>query len=161
MGDILSLIDKVQAEVDEEKARDMERKLRKADFDFNDFLDQFAQLRKMGNIGDLMGMIPGMGSKMKGMEMPDDKSIKRIESIILSMTAQERSHPDIINPSRKRRIAAGAGVEVAEVNRLMKQFDQIQEDDEADVWHDGQEEQERIIQSSFLIHRGYRFRQDA
>ena len=124
MGDILSLIDKVQAEVDEEKARDMERKLRKADFDFNDFLDQFAQLRKMGNIGDLMGMIPGMGSKMKGMEMPDDKSIKRIESIILSMTAQERSHPDIINPSRKRRIAAGAGVEVAEVNRLMKQFDQ-------------------------------------
>ena len=124
MGDILSLIDKVQAEVDEEKARDMERKLRKADFDFNDFLDQFAQLRKMGNIGDLMGMIPGMGSKMKGMEMPDDKSIKRIESIILSMTAQERSHPDIINPSRKRRIAAGAGVEIAEVNRLMKQFDQ-------------------------------------
>ena len=124
MGDILSLIDKVQAEVDEEKARDMERKLRKADFNFNDFLDQFAQLRKMGNIGDLMGMIPGMGSKMKGMEMPDDKSIKRIESIILSMTAQERSHPDIINPSRKRRIAAGAGVEVAEVNRLMKQFDQ-------------------------------------
>lgn len=124
MGDILSLIDKVQAEVDEEKARDMERKLRKADFDFNDFLDQFAQLRKMGNIGDLMGMIPGMGSKMKGMEIPDDKSIKRIESIILSMTAQERSHPDIINPSRKRRIAAGAGVEVAEVNRLMKQFDQ-------------------------------------
>lgn len=124
MGDILSLIDKVQAEVDEEKARDMERKLRKADFDFNDFLDQFAQLRKMGSIGDLMGMIPGMGSKMKGMEMPDDKSIKRIESIILSMTAQERSHPDIINPSRKRRIAAGAGVEVAEVNRLMKQFDQ-------------------------------------
>ncbi len=124
MGDILSLIDKVQAEVDEEKARDMERKLRKADFDFNDFLDQFAQLRKMGNIGDLMGMIPGMGSKMKGMEMPDDKSIKRIESIILSMTAQERSHPDIINPSRKRRIAAGAGVEVAEVNRLMKQFEQ-------------------------------------
>lgn len=124
MGDILSLIDKVQAEVDEEKARDMERKLRKAEFDFNDFLDQFAQLRKMGSIGDLMGMIPGMGSKMKGMEMPDDKSIKRIESIILSMTAQERSHPDIINPSRKRRIAAGAGVEVAEVNRLMKQFDQ-------------------------------------
>ena len=88
MGDILSLIDKVQAEVDEEKARDMERKLRKAEFDFNDFLDQFAQLRKMGSIGDLMGMIPGMGSKMKGMEMPDDKSIKRIESIILSMTAQ-------------------------------------------------------------------------
>ena len=125
MGDILSLIDKVQAEVDEEKARDMERKLRKADFDFNDFLDQFAQLRKMGNIGDLMGMIPGMGSKMKGMEIPDDKSIKRIESIILSMTAQERSHPDIINPSRKRRIAAGAGVEVAEVNRLMKQFDPV------------------------------------
>lgn len=76
MGDILSLIDKVQAEVDEEKARDMERKLRKADFDFNDFLDQFAQLRKMGNIGDLWGMIPGMGSKMKGMEMPDDKSIR-------------------------------------------------------------------------------------
>ena len=86
--------------------------------------------------------------------MPDDKSIKRIESIILSMTAQERSHPDIINPSRKRRIAAGAGVEVAEVNRLMKQYRSVQEDDEADVRHDGQEEQERIIQSSFLIHMG-------
>ena len=124
MGDILSLIEKAEAQVDEEKAREMERKLRKAEFDFNDFLEQFSQIRKMGNLGDLMGMIPGMGNKLKGMEMPDDKSIKRIESIILSMTKEERSRPDLINPSRKRRIAAGAGVNIAEVNRLMKQFEQ-------------------------------------
>lgn len=124
MGDILSLIEKAEAQVDAEKAREMERKLRKAEFDFNDFLDQFAQLRKMGNLGDLMGMIPGMGSKLKGVDMPDDKSMKRVESIILSMTKEERSRPDLINPSRKRRIANGAGVDIAEVNRLMKQFEQ-------------------------------------
>ncbi|MCJ7836348.1 signal recognition particle protein [Cuneatibacter sp. NSJ-177] len=124
MGDILSLIEKAEAQVDAEKAKEMERKLRKAEFDFNDFLDQFAQLRKMGNLGDLMGMIPGMGSKLKGVDMPDDKSMKRVESIILSMTKEERSRPDLINPSRKRRIANGAGVDIAEVNRLMKQFEQ-------------------------------------
>ena len=124
MGDILSLIEKAEAQVDADKAKEMERKLRKAEFDFNDFLDQFAQIRKMGNLGDLMSMIPGMGNKLKGVDMPDDKSIKRIESIILSMTKEERSKPELINPSRKRRIAKGAGVDIAEVNRLMKQFEQ-------------------------------------
>ncbi len=124
MGDILSLIEKAEAQVDADKAKEMERKFRKAEFDFNDFLDQFAQLRKMGNLGDLMGMLPGMGNKLKGVEMPDEKAIKRVESIILSMTKEERSKPDLINPSRKRRIAKGAGVDISEVNRLMKQFDQ-------------------------------------
>ncbi len=124
MGDVLSLIEKAQNNIDEDKAREMEKKLRKADFDFNDFLDQFAQLRKMGSLSDIMGMIPGMSGKIKDEDMPDDKSIRRVESIIYSMTAQERSHPDIINMSRKQRIARGAGVDIAEVNRLMKQFDQ-------------------------------------
>ena len=124
MGDILSLIEKAEAQVDADKAREMERKLRKAEFDFNDFLEQFAQLRKMGSLGDLMSMIPGMGNKLKGVEMPDDSAMKRVEAIILSMTKEERSKPDLINPSRKRRIAQGAGVDISEVNRLMKQFDQ-------------------------------------
>ncbi len=124
MGDILSLIEKAEAQVDAEKAKEMERKLRKAEFDFNDFLEQFSQIRKMGSLGDLMSMIPGMGNKLKGVEMPDDKSIRRVESIILSMTKEERSKPELINPSRKRRIAKGAGVDISEVNRLMKQFDQ-------------------------------------
>lgn len=124
MGDILSLIEKAQAQVDEDKAREMSQKLKKADFDFNDFLDQFRQIRQMGNLGDLMNMIPGMGGKVKDTDLPDDKSIIRIESIILSMTPAERARPDIINPSRKQRIARGAGVNVAEVNRLMKQYEQ-------------------------------------
>lgn len=124
MGDVLSLIEKAQNNIDEDKAREMEKKLRKADFDFNDFLDQFAQLRKMGSLSDIMGMIPGMSGKIKEEDMPDDKSIHRIESIIYSMTDEERSHPDIINMSRKQRIAKGAGVDIAEVNRLMKQYDQ-------------------------------------
>ncbi|MDD6213232.1 MAG: signal recognition particle protein [Clostridiales bacterium] len=124
MGDILSLIEKAQDTVDEEKAREMEQKIRKADFDFNDFLDQFAQIRKMGSFSDILGMLPGVGNKLKDVEMPDDKSIRRIESIIYSMTKEERSHPEILNVSRKRRIAAGAGVDISEVNRLIKQFDQ-------------------------------------
>lgn len=124
MGDILTLIEKAETQVDQEKAREMERKMRKAEFDFNDFLDQMHQVQKMGSFGDLLGMIPGMGNKMKGVEMPDDSDLKRIEAIILSMTPEERSRPEIINPSRKRRIAAGAGVNLVEVNRLIKQFDQ-------------------------------------
>ena len=124
MGDILTLIEKAEIQVDEEKARELERKMRsKEGFDFNDFLDQMHQLQKMGNFGDLLGMIPGMGNKMKGVEMPDDADLKRIEAIILSMTPEERSRPDIMNPSRKRRIAAGCGMSIAEVNRFMKQFD--------------------------------------
>ncbi len=124
MGDILSLIEKAEAQVDAEKAKEMERKIRKAEFDFEDFLEQFEQIRKMGNLGDLMGMIPGMGNKLKGVDMPDDKELKRTEAIILSMTIEERRRPDIINPSRKRRIAAGCGMQVADVNRLIKQFEQ-------------------------------------
>ena len=124
MGDILSLIEKAQVDVDEDKAKEMSKKIRKAEFDFNDFLEQFAQIRKMGSLSDIMGMIPGMGSKMKGVDMPDDKSMKRVEAIILSMTKEERTKPDLINPSRKRRIAKGAGVDISEVNRLIKQFEQ-------------------------------------
>lgn len=124
MGDILSLIEKAQAQVDEEKAKEMSQKFRKADFDFNDFLEQFRQIRQMGGIGDLMNMIPGMSGKIKDTDMPDDGQILRIESIILSMTPAERARPDIINPSRKKRIANGAGVDITEVNRLMKQYEQ-------------------------------------
>ena len=124
MGDILSLIEKAQSQIDDDKAREMSQKFRKADFDFNDFLDQFRQIRQMGNIGDLMNMIPGMGGKIRDTDLPDEKQIVRIESIILSMTPAERARPDIINPSRKQRIAKGAGVNITEVNRLMKQFEQ-------------------------------------
>ncbi len=124
MGAILSLIENAEAQVDAEKAKETERKIRKAEFDFEDFLEQFEQIRKMGNLGDLMGMIPGMGNKLKGVDMPDDKELKRTEAIILSMTIEERRRPDIINPSRKRRIAAGCGMQVADVNRLIKQFEQ-------------------------------------
>ncbi|MCI8514717.1 MAG: signal recognition particle protein [Lachnospiraceae bacterium] len=127
MGDILSLIEKAELQVDEEKAREMERKMRKAEFDFNDFLEQLRQMRKMGGIGDLLGMLPGMGSKMKNLKVDEgaaDKNMRQTEAIICSMTGKERSNPSLINPSRKRRIAAGAGVEVAEVNRLLKQFEQ-------------------------------------
>ena len=125
MGDVISLIEKAEAiDMDADKAREMERKLRKAEFDLNDFLEQMAQIKKMGGIGDLLGMIPGMGAKLKGADMPDEKAMGKVEAIILSMTPAERRKPDIINPSRKRRIAAGAGVQVMEVNRLLKQFEQ-------------------------------------
>ncbi len=124
MGDVLSLIEKAQNTMDEEKAREMEQKIRKADFDFNDFLEQFAQIKKMGSLTDIMGMLPGMGNKLKDVDMPDDSAIRRIESIIYSMTPEERTRPEIINVSRKRRIAAGAGVDMSEVNRLIKQFEQ-------------------------------------
>lgn len=127
MGDILSLIEKAELQVDEEKAREMERKMRKAEFDFNDFLEQLRQMRKMGGIGDLLSMLPGMGSRMKNLKVDEgaaDKNMKQTEAMICSMTKKERSNPALINPSRKRRIAAGAGVDVADVNRLLKQFEQ-------------------------------------
>ena len=124
MGDILTLIEKAEAEVDLDKAKEMERKLRKAEFDFNDFLDQMEQMKKMGGFTQIMGMIPGLSGKMKDMPEIDDKALERPKSIILSMTPRERSNPDILNPSRKRRIAKGAGVDISEVNRLVKQFDQ-------------------------------------
>ncbi len=123
MGDILTLIDKAQADFDENKAKEMERKLKKAEFDFNDFLEQMQQVKKMGGLSDLLSMMPGMGKQLKGVEI-DDSALSSPEAIINSMTKKERSNPDIINPSRKKRIAAGAGVDISEVNSLIKQFEQ-------------------------------------
>lgn len=123
MGDILTLIDKAQSAVDEEKAKEMEQKLRKAEFNFDDYLDQMAQLKKMGGIQDLLSMIPGMGSQLKDIDI-DEKQMGRTEAIIHSMTKEERANPDIVNPSRKKRIAQGAGVDISEVNKLYKQFEQ-------------------------------------
>ncbi|MBQ9463899.1 MAG: signal recognition particle protein [Lachnospiraceae bacterium] len=129
MGDFLCLIEKAQEDFDEKQAAELERKLRKSEFDFNDFLDQMRQMTKMGGIGSVMSMMPGMGLGRKG-KMPKideeqaDKSMKRMEAIILSMTPKERTKPDIITPPRKRRIAKGAGVDISEVNKLLKQFEQ-------------------------------------
>lgn len=124
MGDVESLIEKAQSAIDEEKAREMEQKMKKAAFDFNDFLDSLAQMEKMGGMQDMLSMIPGMGNQLKNVEI-DERQMNRPKAIILSMTKEERANPDIINPSRKRRIAAGAGVDISEVNRLIKQFDQM------------------------------------
>jgi signal recognition particle subunit SRP54 len=123
MGDILTLIDKAQAEIDEDKAKEMERKFRKAEFNFEDYLDQLNQLKKMGGIKDILGMMPGMSSQLKDIDIDNDM-FKGVESIIFSMTLEERRNPSIINPSRKKRIAKGAGVDISEVNKLMKQFEQ-------------------------------------
>ena len=122
MGDVLTLIEKAEAEIDQDKAKEMERKFRKAEFDFNDFLDQMAQMKKMGGIQSILSMLPGMGLPAD-LEI-DDNIFKGIEAIIYSMTPEERGNPAIINPSRKRRIAKGAGVNIAEVNKLMKQYEQ-------------------------------------
>lgn len=122
MGDVLTLIEKAEAEIDQDKAKEMERKFRKAEFDFNDFLDQMAQMKKMGGIQSILSMLPGMGLSAD-LEI-DDNIFKGIEAIIYSMTPEERGNPAIINPSRKRRIAKGAGVNIAEVNKLMKQYEQ-------------------------------------
>lgn len=124
MGDILTLIDKAQAEFDEDKAREMERKIKKAEFDYNDFLEQMQQVKKMGGISDMLSMLPGMGKQLKDVEI-DENAMGRTEAIIYSMTKKERSNPDIINLPRKKRIAAGAGVDLSEVNALVKQFDQM------------------------------------
>ena len=126
MGDIQSLIEKATAEVDEEQARELSQKLRKAEFDYNDFLTQMQQIKKMGGMGSILSMMPGMGSQLSGVDMDEgEKSMRRVESIILSMTKEERANPNLMNPSRKQRIARGAGVEISEVNRLVKQFDQM------------------------------------
>lgn len=125
MGDVESLIEKAQNAIDEEKAREMEQKLKKASFDFNDFLDSLAQMEKMGGMQDMLSMLPGMGSQLKNVEI-DERQMNRPKAIILSMTKEERANPKIINPSRKKRIAAGAGVDISEVNRLIKQFEQMQ-----------------------------------
>ena len=121
MGDILTLIDKAQADFDEEKAKEMTRKMKKAEFNFNDLLDQYHQMQKMGGLSSIMSMMPGMG-QLKGVEI-DDGAFKGVEAIIYSMTPAERENPSLINPSRKRRIANGAGVDISEVNRLVKQIE--------------------------------------
>lgn len=123
MGDILTLIDKAQADFDESKAKDLERKIKKAEFDFNDYLDQMQQIKKMGGISDVMKMIPGMGNQLKDVEIDEDE-LSGVEAIIYSMTKEERRNPDIINPPRKKRIAKGAGVDISEVNKLVKGFEQ-------------------------------------
>jgi len=124
MGDVLSLIEKAQENFDEEKVKKLEKKIKTSSFDLEDFLDQLEQLQKMGPIGDLLGMIPGMNNKaLKGVDV-NDKDLIRTKAIIQSMTKKERQDPDIINGSRKKRIAAGCGVHVSEVNRLLKQFEQ-------------------------------------
>ena len=126
MGDIQSLIEKAAAEVDEEQAKELSQKLRKAEFDYNDFLTQMQQIKKMGGMGSILSMMPGMGSQLSGVDMDEgERSLKRVESIILSMTKEERANPGLMNPSRKQRIAKGAGVDISEVNRLVKQFDQM------------------------------------
>ena len=123
MGDIVSLVERAQQQFDEEEAKRLEKKIRKNKFDFDDFMGQIQQIKKMGNIKDLAAMIPGVGKQIKDLDIDDD-AFKGIEAIINSMTPRERQNPDIINQSRRRRIAAGSGTKLDDVNRLMKQFDQ-------------------------------------
>ena len=126
MGDVLTLIEKAQETVDEEKAKAMTQKLKKAQFGFDDYLESMNQMKKMGGLSSVLSMMPGLGAQMKGIEDAiDEKKMARTEAIILSMTPKERSNPEILNPSRKNRIARGAGVDIAEVNRLVKQFEQM------------------------------------
>ena len=126
MGDVLTLIEKAQSEIDEEKAKKLEEKMRKNEFDFEMYLESMSQMKKMGGLSSILGMMPGLG----GGKMPEidegaaEKNMARTEAIIFSMTVEERQNPSLLNPSRKRRIAQGAGVDIAEVNRLVKQFDQ-------------------------------------
>ena len=122
MGDVLSLIEKAEEQIDEEQAAKLAKKIKKAEFDFNDFLEQMQQMKKMGGLSSILSMLPGMG--LPDNLNIDDDALKGTEAIIYSMTIEERTNPSIINPSRKRRIAAGAGVDISAVNRLIKQFEQ-------------------------------------
>ena len=126
MGDILTMIEKAQESIDEEQSKKMVQKMKKNQFDFEDYLESMRQMKKMGGIGALLSMMPGMGgAQMKQIEDAiDEKQMARIEAMILSMTPKERANPDILNPSRTRRIADGAGVDISEVNKLVKQFEQ-------------------------------------
>ena len=126
MGDITTLVEKAQAQFDEEEARKLEKKIRKNQFDFADFKQQLEQIKKMGNLKDLMGMIPGVGKQIKDIDISDD-AFKGIEAIINSMTPEERSNPDLIDGSRRKRIAKGCGKEISEVNAFMKQFEQMRD----------------------------------
>ena len=123
MGDIVSLVERAQEQFDEEEARKLEKKIKKNKFDFNDFLNQIQQIKKMGNLKDLAGMIPGVGKAIKDVDIDND-AFKGIEAIIQSMTPKERSNPELLNTSRRNRIAKGSGTNVQEVNKLLKQFDQ-------------------------------------
>jgi signal recognition particle subunit SRP54 len=123
MGDIVSLVERAQEQYDEEEAKRIQKRLQKNQFDFNDFLSQINQIKKMGNLKDLAAMIPGVGKAIKDVDI-DDNAFKSIEAIIYSMTPDERTHPDVINGSRRQRIARGSGTNIQEVNRLLKQFDQ-------------------------------------
>ncbi len=126
MGDVLTLIEKAQEAVDEEKARELQKKIRKAEFTFEDFLDQMEQLKKMGPLEDILGMLPG-ANKVKGLKdiKVDDKQLGRVEAIVRSMTKHEKQHPEILNASRRRRIATGSGTTIQDVNRLLKQFEDM------------------------------------
>lgn len=124
MGDVVSLVERAQEQFDEEEARKLQKKIMKDQFDFNDFLAQLQQIKKMGNVKDLMGMIPGMGKAIKDVDVPDD-AFKGVEAIILSMTPKERANPALLNTSRKNRIAKGSGTNIQEVNKLIKQFEDM------------------------------------
>jgi len=126
MGDITTLVEKAQLQFDEQEAARLEKKIRKNQFDFQDFLDQIQQIKKMGNLKDLMGMIPGIGKQIKDLEVSDD-AFKGIEAMIKSMTPTERSNPDIIDQSRRKRIAGGSGKDISDVNQFMKQFEQMRD----------------------------------
>jgi len=126
MGDITTLVERAQEQFDEEQARKLEKKIRKNQFDFADFKQQLEQIKKMGNLKDLMAMIPGVGKAIKDIDISDD-AFKGIEAIINSMTPEERGDPDLIDGSRKKRIAKGCGKDISEVNAFMKQFDQMRE----------------------------------
>ncbi|MBQ5880751.1 MAG: signal recognition particle protein, partial [Bacteroidaceae bacterium] len=123
MGDVVSLVERAQEQFSEEEARKLQRKMAKNQFDYNDFLAQIQQIKKMGNIKELASMIPGVGKAIKDIDIDDD-AFKGIEAIILSMTPRERQHPEILNTSRRNRIAKGSGTNIQEVNRLIKQFEQ-------------------------------------
>ncbi len=124
MGDVVSLVEKAQEQFDSEKARRLQKRIAKNEFDFNDFIEQIGQVKKMGNVKDLMGMIPGMGKAMKGVEIEDD-AFKHVEAMVSSMTNEERSNPSILNGSRRQRVARGSGRSVNEVNQLIKQFNDM------------------------------------
>jgi signal recognition particle subunit SRP54 len=126
MGDITSLVEKAQEQFDEEQAKKLEKKIRRNKFDFADFKAQLEQIKRMGNIKDLLGMIPGVGKAVKDIDISDD-AFKGIEAIINSMTPDERADPDLIDASRRRRIAKGSGKDITEVNAFMKQFEQMRE----------------------------------
>jgi signal recognition particle subunit SRP54 len=126
MGDITTLVEKAQAQFDEEQAKKLEKKIRKNQFDFQDFYDQLQQIKKMGNLKDLMGMIPGVGKAIKDIDISDD-AFKGVEAIISSMTPFERANPDVINQSRRNRLAKGSGKSIEDINALMKQFDQMKQ----------------------------------